>query len=139
MLQNNFSPLPALQKNTVISPNFLAQKLCGNCAFPQNFHTRKLGEITIFLVVLQQKLHKLEAAVCRCSSKQMYLEIRQNLKESFPDIRPTTLFKKRLWHRCFPVIFCKILKKTFFYRTRPVPASCKQIKLREWSTNFLKE
>ena len=23
-------------------------KLCGNCAFPQNFHTRKLGEITIF-------------------------------------------------------------------------------------------
>ena len=23
-------------------------KLCGNCAFPQNFHTRKLGEIVIF-------------------------------------------------------------------------------------------
>ena len=23
-------------------------KLCGNCAFPQNFHTRKLGEITGF-------------------------------------------------------------------------------------------
>ena len=47
-------------KNTVISPNFLVwrfcgkaqfshsfgryrPKLCGNCAFPQNFHTRKLG------------------------------------------------------------------------------------------------
>ena len=26
-------------------------KLCGNCAFPQNFHTRKLGEITIFYAV----------------------------------------------------------------------------------------
>ena len=25
------------------------QKLCGNCAFPQNFHTRKLDEITVFL------------------------------------------------------------------------------------------
>ena len=23
-------------------------KLCGNCAFPQNFHTRKLGETTAF-------------------------------------------------------------------------------------------
>ena len=23
-------------------------KLCGNCSFPQNLHTRKLGEITVF-------------------------------------------------------------------------------------------
>ena len=54
-------------KNTVISPNFLAwtfcgkaqfphsfanrSKLCGNCAFPQSSHTRKLGEITVFYVV----------------------------------------------------------------------------------------
>ena len=27
-------------------------KLCGNCAFPQNFHTRKLGEITVFYDVI---------------------------------------------------------------------------------------
>ena len=26
----------------------ICPKLCGNCAFPQNFHTRKLGEITVF-------------------------------------------------------------------------------------------
>ena len=26
-------------------------KLCGNCAFPQSFHTRKLGEITAFYAV----------------------------------------------------------------------------------------
>ena len=26
-------------------------KLCGNCAFTQNFHTRKLGEITVFYAV----------------------------------------------------------------------------------------
>ena len=26
-------------------------KLCGNSAFPQNFHTRKVGEITVFFVV----------------------------------------------------------------------------------------
>ena len=26
-------------------------KLCGKCAFPQNFHTRKVGEITLFFAV----------------------------------------------------------------------------------------
>ena len=35
-------------KNTVYSPNFLVWNFCGNCAFPQNFHTRKLREITVF-------------------------------------------------------------------------------------------
>ena len=27
-------------------------KLCGNCAFPQNFHTGKLGEIAIIFTVM---------------------------------------------------------------------------------------
>ena len=27
-------------------------KLCRNCAFPQNFHTRKLGEILVFYAVM---------------------------------------------------------------------------------------
>ena len=46
-------------KNTVISPDCLVwkfcgkaqRKLCGNCAFPQNFHTRKSGEIMVFFAV----------------------------------------------------------------------------------------
>ena len=47
--------------NIVISPNFLVSKFYGkvqfphsfgrNCVFPQNFHTRKLGEIKIFFLV----------------------------------------------------------------------------------------
>ena len=45
-------------KNTVISPNFLVWKLCGSCAFPQNFHTRKLGEITVFFVVYFPRVSK---------------------------------------------------------------------------------
>ena len=28
--------------------------LCGNCAFPQNFRTRKLGEITVFYAEFQK-------------------------------------------------------------------------------------
>ena len=34
-------------------------KLCGNCAFPQNFHTRKLGEITVFYAVFITKAAQL--------------------------------------------------------------------------------
>ena len=29
-------------------------------------------------------------------------------------LRPATLFKKRLWHRCFPINFMKFLKTPFF-------------------------
>ena len=29
-------------------------------------------------------------------------------------LRPAILFKKRLWHRCFPVNFAKIFKNNFF-------------------------
>ena len=57
---------PSTAKNTVISPNFLVwkfygkaqfphsfgRKLCRNCVFPQNFHAKKLGEITVFFAVL---------------------------------------------------------------------------------------
>ena len=46
------SGVEILWKDTV-SAKF--QKLCGNCAFPQNFHTRKLGEITWFFAVLVWK------------------------------------------------------------------------------------
>ena len=28
-------------------------------------------------------------------------------------LRPATLLKKRLWHRCFPVNFAKILRTSF--------------------------
>ena len=38
--------------------------------------------------------------------------------------RPATLLKKRLWHRCFPANFGKILRTFFFfYRTPPMAAS----------------
>ena len=51
--------LDSIGKNTVISPDFLVWKFFekaqfphsfgrGNCAFPQNFQTRKSGETTVF-------------------------------------------------------------------------------------------
>ena len=42
-----------LWKGTVSSQfRAIRSKLCGKCAFPQNSHTRKLGEITIFFAVI---------------------------------------------------------------------------------------
>ena len=32
-------------------------------------------------------------------------------------LRPATLLKKRLWHRCFPVSFVKFLRKLFLHST----------------------
>ena len=41
-----------LWKDTVSSQfRAIRPKLCGNCVFPQNFHTMKLGEITVFYAV----------------------------------------------------------------------------------------
>ena len=38
----------------IVSAEFqvIRTKLCGNCAFPQNFQTRKLGEINVFCAML---------------------------------------------------------------------------------------
>ena len=63
----------------------------------------------------------------------MFLKISQNSQENtcvgisffdkFADLRPATLLKERLQHRCFPVNFVKFLRAPFFYRTSPVAAS----------------
>ena len=55
------------------------------------------------------------------SVKQVILETLQNSQENtYATVsflitlqRPATVFKKRLWHRCFPVNFAKYLR-TFF-------------------------
>ena len=65
----------------------------------------------------------IEAVVQRCSVKKLLLEISQKSQEntcarvSFLiklQAWLATLFKKRLWHRCFPVNFVKFLRTPFF-------------------------
>ena len=67
-------------KNTVISPNILVEllwkstisawfqaicsKLCGNCAFPQNFRTTKISEITVLFVVKLQVSRLVQVILC---------------------------------------------------------------------------
>ena len=82
-----------------------------------------------------QKYKYLEAVIQRCSVKKVLSEISENSQEntcaraSFLvklqawGLRPATLLKKRLLHRCFPVNFVKFLITPFFYRTPLVAAS----------------
>ena len=69
--------------------------------------------IFTFLVLLR--------CFCRSSHRRCFVRksILRNLakfaeKHLCQGLRPVTLLKKRLWHRCFPVNFCKISKNTFF-------------------------
>ena len=61
-----------------------------------------------------------------CSVKKVFLEILQNSQQNscvslffnqVSGIRPGTLLKKRLWHRCFPVNFVKFLRIPFLQNT----------------------
>ena len=60
----------------------------------------------------------LEAVVCRCFSKQVFLKISQTSQENFcagVSFWPVYNFiKKRLQHRCFPVKFAKFLRTSIF-------------------------
>ena len=48
--------------------NFVT-KLCGNCAFPQIFHIRKSGEITVFYAVNVSILYSLNT---RCTKNEIF-------------------------------------------------------------------
>ena len=55
-----------------------------------------------------------------CNIQRHEADSEQN---SILGLRPATLLKKRLWHRCFPVNFAKFLRTTFSYRTPPLATS----------------
>ena len=67
-----------------------------------------------------------EVVVQRCFVKKVFLKISQNSQENtVPEsvfnktacLRPATLLKKRLCHRCFPVNFAKFSRTSFLQKT----------------------
>ena len=68
-----------------------------------------------------------EAATRGVLSKKVFLEISENSQENtrarvslfnkVAALRPATLLKKRLWHRCFPVNFTIFLRTPFLQNT----------------------
>ena len=64
----------------------------------------------------QNNMEEPEAVARRCSVKKVFLKISQNSQPvSFLiKLRPATLLKKRLQHRCLLVSFVKFLRTPFF-------------------------
>ena len=87
-------------------------------------HNKNVDHSNLWTVA--EKHRRVEPVAQRCSVKMVFLEISQNLQErtyarvSFLiklqvwGLRPSTLLKKRLWHRCFPVNFVKFLRTPFY-------------------------
>ena len=76
--------------------------------------------------VFLQTMFRTEAVAQRCSVKKVLLKISQNSQENtcarasfnkVAGLRSANLFKKRFWHRCFPVHFAKF-PRTPFLRER---------------------
>ena len=78
-----------------------------------------------------------EAATRGVFCEKVFLEISQNSQENtsasvsffnkVAGLRPATLLKKRLWHRCFPVNLAKLLRTPFSqttYERLPLLCSC---------------
>ena len=53
-----------------------------------------------------------EAVIRRYSVKKVLLKVSQNSQKN-TCARVSTLLKKRLWHKCFPVNFAKFLRTSF--------------------------
>ena len=62
----------------------------------------------------------IEAVGERCSANKVFKIHRKSQTVFFNKVlglRPATLFKKKLWHRCFPVNFAKFLRAPFLQNT----------------------
>ena len=93
--------------------------------------------LTFLLVTLKYLIDR--SNLRRCFAEKVFLEISQNSQEN---LRPATLLKKGLWHRCFFVNFAKFLRTIFFtehlrrllldwvyhnglFTKKPIEANCK--------------
>ena len=101
-------------KNIIISPIFLVWKFCEQAQFPQNFHIRKLGEITLFYAVVPKLtkqnllercswdyliwiLYSLKTNIKQKKSKQFYKSIwcKKNYRHVFKLVNAEALWKPR--------------------------------------------
>ena len=74
---------------------------------------KKSGIYTLKNIIKMSK-----AVFQRYFVKKVFIEISQNSQENTcarvsSGLRPATLLKKRLWHKCFPVNFAKVLRTAF--------------------------
>ena len=77
--------------------------------------------VTLFNTKFQLSIEIAEAARGGVLEKKVFLRISQNSQENtcarVSGLRPATLLKKRLWHRCFPANFVKLSRTPFLQNT----------------------
>ena len=84
-----------------------------------SFNSRKRKYWQFFKLFIE----KTRAATGGVLLKKVFLKISKNSQENTYawGLRPATLIKKRIWHRCIPVNFAKFLSTPFLQNT---PGGC---------------
>ena len=86
----------------------------------QHFEVGLFFTKTYLLVLLLLPIA--QAVIRSCCEEKVFLESSQNSLENtavrvffnkVAGLRPATLLKKRLWHRCFPMNYVKFLRMPF--------------------------
>ena len=92
----------------------LASLIISNLVYP-------LSWFQIYVYVVFRNSHQgcpIRKSVHRNFTKFIGKHLYQSLFfNKVSDLRPATLLKKRLWHRCFPVNLAKFLRKPFLQDT----------------------
>ena len=116
----------ALYRDLVCEENF--EKISKIMGKNWNHHYKNCEEE---LILVKLNLWSLSLTKDRSSRPEVFYKkgVLRNFtkltgKQLCQSLRPATLSKKRLWHKCFPVNFVKFLN-TFFTRTLLVAASVK--------------
>ena len=89
-----------------VSNKSIAPKLCGNCAFPQYFHTMKLGEIlVVYAVVRKEECVKLRlTATLETSERILDVDINDSSRDTF--LAPFEIPPLAIISSTKPVVFC---------------------------------
>ena len=96
---------------------------------PQNSQENTCARVFFYETPVPESLYFSRSSQWRCYvKKNMFLETSQNSQENtcagasfLIKLKPATLLRKRLWHRCFPVNFAKLLRASFLQNTLGPP------------------
>ena len=115
-----------MRESRVICIHKLKIYLCDKIHYPTGSYLFKAnkGNTRVMREICSKRKVKNTARGAVC--KKVFLEVSkihrkrpvpESLFNKVASLRPATLLKKRLWHRCFPVTFVKFLTTPFLQNT----------------------
>ena len=115
-----------MRESRIICIHKLKIYLCDKIHYPTGSYLFKAnkGNTRVMREICSKRKVKNTARGAVC--KKVFLEVSkihrkrpvpESLFNKVASLRPATLLKKRLWHRCFPVTFVKFLTTPFLQNT----------------------